>query len=141
MLRSRVLTILALGLLVPGTVFAGKNKKDQTPPPQTLADQPKFDFTKIVWPGPPEIPRVAMKDVFTGQKVDPNLFVKKAKKATWMDRLAGSLPSDQVDYSKLPFQLIRTYGVGVDSTGKSTRRTKVWPPSSSSIRRRRTTWS
>ena len=77
-----------------------------------------FDITKIVWPLPPEIPRVAFKDIYTGEKVDPNLFTKKGRKATWMDRLAGSLPADQVQVDKLPFQLMRTYGVGVDSKGK-----------------------
>ena len=35
-----------------------------------------------------------------------------------MDRLAGSQPDDQARLDKLPFQLIRTYGVGVDSKGK-----------------------
>ena len=77
-----------------------------------------FDIAKIVWPNPPAIPRIAFKDLYTGQKVDPSLYTQKGRKASWMDRLAGQLPADQVQYDKLPFQLIRTYGVGVDSKGK-----------------------
>ena len=34
-----------------------------------------------------------------------------------MDRLAGTQPTDEIQLDKLPFQLIRTYGVGVDSKG------------------------
>jgi DNA-binding beta-propeller fold protein YncE len=112
--------LLALAFLLPVPLQAGK-KKAATGPPANLANQPVkayFDITKIVWPGPPEIPRVAFKDIYTGQKIDPNLFTKKARKKTWMDRLAGSLPADQVQLDKLPFQLIRTFGVGVDSKGK-----------------------
>lgn len=77
-----------------------------------------FDITKIVWPNPPAIPRIAFQDLFTGEKIDPSLYTKKARKAKWMDRLAGSLPADEVQMDKLPFQLMRTYGVGADSKGK-----------------------
>jgi DNA-binding beta-propeller fold protein YncE len=112
--------LLALAFVLPAPLHAGKKKTD-TAPPVNFADQrvkAYFDITKIVWPSPPEIPRVAFKDIYTGQKVDPNLFTKKAHKKTWMDRLAGTLPADQVRLDKLPFQLIRTYGVGVDSKGR-----------------------
>ena len=117
---AALIGLLALAFLLPVPLQAGK-KKAATGPPANLANQPVkayFDITKIVWPGPPEIPRVAFKDIYTGQKIDPNLFTKKARKKTWMDRLAGSLPADQVQLDKLPFQLIRTFGVGVDSKGK-----------------------
>ncbi len=76
-----------------------------------------FDIAKIVWPNPPAIPRIAFKDLFTGEKIDPSLYAHKKRKQTWMDRLAGSLPADQIKTDKLPFQLMRTYGVGVDSKG------------------------
>jgi DNA-binding beta-propeller fold protein YncE len=112
--------LLALAVFSPSALQAGKNKT-VTPPPANPADQrvtAYFDVSKIVWPGPPEIPRVAFKDLYTGQKIDPNLYTKKARKANWMDRLAGQLPADQIQYDKIPFQLIRTFGVGVDSKGK-----------------------
>jgi len=112
--------LLALALVLPAPLRARK-KKDQTPPPAKLGNQRVtgyFDISRIVWPSPPEIPRVAFKDLYTGEKIDPSLYVTKKRKQTWMDRLAGTLPADQVNIDKLPFQLIRTYGVGVDSKGK-----------------------
>ena len=115
------LSVLALALVLPAPLRAGK-KKDQTAPaaanPANQRQTAYFDITKIVWPNPPAIPRIAFKELYTGQKVDPNLYTQKGRKATWMDRLAGQLPTDQIQYDKLPFQLIRTFGVGVDSKGK-----------------------
>ena len=107
-------------IVLPVPLYAGK-KKNGTPPPANPGDQrvkAYFDISKIVWPGPPEIPRVAFKDIYTGEKIDSSLFTVKARKKTWMDRLAGATPADQVQMEKLPFQLIRTYGVGVDSKGE-----------------------
>ena len=111
---------LALAFVSPASLRAGKKKADTPPPPVNLGDQrvkAYFDVTRIVWPSPPEIPRIAFKDIYTGEKIDKSLFNKKAHKKTWMDRLAGTLPADQVKIDKLPFQLMRTYGVGVDSEG------------------------
>jgi len=105
-------------LIPPAPLQAGKKKPDAPDAANSAPRRIYLDGSKIVWPNPPEIPRVAFKDLYTGEKIDPSLYTKKARKATWMDRLAGSLPADQIDSSKLPFQLIRTYGVGVDSKGK-----------------------
>jgi hypothetical protein len=129
-------------LLSPTPLHAGKNKGNNAPPPVPLGQQRTkgyFDPAKIVWPNPPAIPRITFKDLYTGEKIDPNLFTKKASKATWMDRLAGTLPAEENKAKNLPFQLIRTYGVGVDSM----RQTRVWVRSSSSTRRRRimSNWS
>jgi len=112
--------LLAFPLLLPAPLNAGKKKADTPPQPVNLGDQrvkAYFDITKIVWPSPPEIPRVAFKEIYTGEKINPSKFAQKAHKKTWMDRLAGTLPADQVKMEKLPFQLMRTYGVGVDSGG------------------------
>ena len=112
--------LLTFHLVLPAPLNAGKKKADAPSPAVNLGDQrvkAYFDITKIVWPSPPEIPRIAFKDIYTGEKIDQNLFIKKARKKTWMDRLAGTLPADQVKIEKLPFQLMRTYGVGVDSAG------------------------
>jgi DNA-binding beta-propeller fold protein YncE len=113
-------SLLALALVLPAPLHAGK-KKDQTPPPAKLGNQRVtgyFDISRIVWPSPPEIPRVAFKHLYTGEKIDPSLYVTKKRKQTWMDRLAGAQSNDDIKIDKLPFQLIRTYGVGVDSKGK-----------------------
>jgi DNA-binding beta-propeller fold protein YncE len=77
-----------------------------------------FDVDKIVWPSPPEIARIKFVDLFTGEKIDPTQFEKKKKKQTWMDRMAGQQQTEDIKIDKLPFQLIRTYGVAVDSKGK-----------------------
>jgi len=117
---TALIGLLALAFVSPASLRAGKKGADTPPPPVNLGDQrvkAYFDITKIVWPSPPEIPRITFKDIYTGEKIDQTVFVKKAHKKTWMDRLAGSLPPDQVKIDKLPFQLMRTYGVGVDSKG------------------------
>jgi len=113
------MSVLALLLVCPVSAQAGK-KKDVPAPPVNLRDQRSkayFDISKIVWPNPPAIPRVMFQGLFTGEKVDPTLFAKKAHKQSWMDRLAGPQSTDEVKVDTLPFQLIRTYGVGVDTTG------------------------
>ena len=59
-------------------------------------------------------------EIYTGQPIDWSAFDKSKEKSKqkWMDRLAGNQPqADQVDLNKIPYQLIRTYGVAVDSKG------------------------
>jgi len=116
----KVVKLLALALVLAVPLRAGKKKADPAPPanPGDTRLKAYFDISKLVWPNPPAVPRVAFKDLYTGQKIDPNLFTKKARKSTWMDRLAGSLPTDQIEFDKIPFQLIRTLGVGVDRQGR-----------------------
>jgi len=113
-------SLLALALVLAAPLRAGKNKDEPPPAPVKLGDQRLkvyFDISKIVWPNPPAITRVAFQDLFTGEKVDPSLFTKKTRKQTWMDRLAGTQSTAEIQAVNLPFQLIRTYGVGVDSKG------------------------
>jgi len=115
-----LLVSLFLGLVSPAPLYAGK-KKAETPAAVNPGEQrvkAYFDITKIVWPNPPAIPRIAFQNLFTGEKIDPGLFIPAKRKQTWMDRLAGAVPADQIKIDKLPFQLIRTYGVGADSKGK-----------------------
>ena len=111
--------ICSLLLLCPVELHAGKKKADSAPAVDAANARTRayFDITKIVWPNPPAIPRIAFKDMYTGEKVDPSLYGKHKGKQTWMDRLAGAQPDDQARLTNIPFQLIRTYGVGVDSKG------------------------
>jgi len=112
--------LLALVLVLPAPLRAGRRKAEPTAPPVSLGDQrvkAYFNISKIVWPNPPAIARIKFQDLFTGEKIDPSLFVKKTRKQTWMDRLAGTQPTEEVKIETLPFQLIRTYGVAVDSKG------------------------
>jgi DNA-binding beta-propeller fold protein YncE len=114
------LALLALVLL--GTAYADK-KKPVTTEQVKLSDQRTkayFDLSKIVWPNPPAIARIKFVDLFTGEKIDPNLFAKKngKSKQRWMDRLAGNQQTDEIKIKDLPFQLIRPYGIAVDSKGQ-----------------------
>jgi 6-bladed beta-propeller len=123
---SRWLLPLAAALLVfglsglPAQAQKKSSKKGKATagvqgPPTTT-----FDIRKIVWPTPPEIARVKFEDILTGQEIDwAGLESKKKKKMSWMDRLAGVQPDDQVKdvQKKIGFQLIRVYGVAADSKG------------------------
>lgn len=115
-----VVTILAAVVLASSVSIAQKKvavAADTTKPGDKRITA-YFDISKIVWPGPPEIARIRFLDLFTGEKIDPSLFQKKKKKPSWMDRMAGQQPVEDMKIDKLPFQLIRTYGVAVDSKGK-----------------------
>jgi DNA-binding beta-propeller fold protein YncE len=113
------MSLLTLALVLPTPLRADK-KKAAPPAPVSLGEQrvkAYFDIAKIVWPNPPAIPRIAFQELFTGEKIDPSLYTKKGHKQTWMDRLAGTQTTDEIRTDSLPFQLIRTYGVAVDSKG------------------------
>lgn len=117
-LSAIVLLGWALASVQPA--FAGKKKP--APAPTKPGEQRVtgyFDISKIVWPNPPAIARIRFVDLFTGEKIDPNLFSNKNKKTKqkWMDRLAGARPVSDIPIKDLPFQLIRTYGLAVDSKG------------------------
>jgi sugar lactone lactonase YvrE len=112
-----IVVLLALGLALPLRAQK-KNAPPDTTKPGDKRVKAYFDVSKIVWPGPPEIARIKFLDLFTGEKIDPSLFDKKKKKQTWMDRMAGQQQTNDIKIDKLPFQLIRTYGVAVDSKGR-----------------------
>jgi DNA-binding beta-propeller fold protein YncE len=123
-IRKKGWGILALALAglvigVPAQARAQKKKKRTTPqvvgPPTT-----KFDISKIVWPSPPEIARVKFQAILTGQKIDwAALETQKKPKRSWMDRLAGTEPNEQITNAaqKIGYQMRRPYGAAVDSEG------------------------
>lgn len=119
--KMSAMVAILLALVIAGPLQAQKRK----PAPATsqkLSDQRTtayFDVSKIVWPNPPAIARIKFVDLFTGQKIDPNQFSKKNEKGKqkWMDRLAGARQTDEIQIKELPYQLIRPYGVAVDSKG------------------------
>lgn len=117
---AAAIAVISLIFALPVGLHAQKQKKAGAPPVK-LGDQRQkafFDISKIVWPNPPAIARIKFVDLFTGEKVDSKLFAKEKPKQKWMDRLAGQQTNDEIKVTSLPFQLIRTYGVGVDSKGK-----------------------
>jgi DNA-binding beta-propeller fold protein YncE len=115
-----IAALLICCVCVP-TVHAGrknKHKNGATEPEQQK--RVAFDIRKIVWPNPPAIARVKFENMLTGQKIDwQGLETKKKPKQSWMDRLAGAQPDQQVKdvRSKVGFQLMRVYGVAADSKG------------------------
>jgi len=122
--QAKIVPVMMAALLLAGAgpLRAG-NKKTAAADTTKLGDQRTkgyFDISKIVWPNPPAIARIKFVDLFTGEKVDPNQFSSqnRKKKQKWMDRLAGAQNVNEIDISKLPFQLIRTYGLAFDSKGR-----------------------
>ncbi|HEX6503461.1 MAG TPA: SMP-30/gluconolactonase/LRE family protein [Terriglobales bacterium] len=86
-----------------------KNKAGSAPPKKNILDL--LDYSKIVWPNPPAITRIKYLSYFSGEKRENTI----TKKASWMDRLSGVAVGQQTAADKLYFQLVRPYGVGVDS--------------------------
>jgi len=119
--RKQIWTMLALFMLIVLALpaLAGDKKKKGATPEEQLPKRVNFDISKIIWPNPPAITRIRYLAQFTGEKIDFNTVVngKQRVKQGWMDRLAGTKP--QADQNlKLPFQLVRTYGVAFDSKGR-----------------------
>jgi len=119
-LTAVLISLVALVFALPVSLHADKKKAATAPPVKPGDERVKgyFDVSKIVWPNPPAIARIKFVDLFTGEKIDSKLFAKEKPKQKWMDRLAGQQTYDEIKVTSLPFQLIRTYGVGVDSKGK-----------------------
>lgn len=123
-LKNRIaqgMVILLAIAAFPNLVEArgGKNKQptsrteDASKRVLTPAD---FDFSKLVWPAPPDIARIRYTTFYIGEKIEQDM--KKVKpKTTWMDRLAGSQPVAQDKNVEIPYQLIAPYGLAVDSEG------------------------
>ena len=117
---------LCLALVVVGIIAmpAEAQKKSKKPAPATKRqDETRLYATvnrdMLVWPNPPAVARIRWLDQLTGQPLDRatlNLNAKK-KKQGWMDRLAGEQP-EQDKNVKIPYQLIRPYGIAVDSKGR-----------------------
>src|ERR1700722_1778383 len=89
-----LLVLLSLGLASPVSIFAGKKKKDAGPPkpPQVI------DYSNIVWPNPPAIPRIKYTTWYAAEKISQVEEGKDTKKAKWMDRLAGTQHASQTSY-------------------------------------------
>ncbi len=117
--RSTALAALicALAILFAGTAsLQAKDKKKQAPaaPPQKNLLE-LLDYSKIVWPNPPAITRIKYQSYFSGEKRE---LKATQQKTSWMDRLSGVAVGQQSQTDKLFFQLVRPYGVGVDSKGR-----------------------
>jgi DNA-binding beta-propeller fold protein YncE len=116
------LVLLALIWVAPANLYGDKKKrKDATPAPAApAAPAVPVDFSNIVFPLPPAVPRLKYLDYFSAQKAEPVKASKKEqKKSSWMDRMAGVDPNSikNPDAPKPRYQLLAPYGLAVDSHG------------------------
>jgi sugar lactone lactonase YvrE len=117
---AALIVVLGMGVLVPGAMAGAKKKAPvNTGPVKPTSQRKTLDISKLVYPSPPAIARVKFVDQYTGEKIDLKALSGKQKKPkqSWMDRMAGTDPQKE-SVVKIPFQLIRTYGVAADSKGK-----------------------
>jgi len=109
----------ALAAVTPSLRAAEQKKKEQkkeTPAPaQPAASKP--DPKKLVWPAPPDVPRIQwLAQVSSQDDLTPPAQVKKKKKSSWMDKLAGvTLPEER---EQRALALNKPFGVAADSKGR-----------------------
>jgi DNA-binding beta-propeller fold protein YncE len=119
---AAVVLLFAWGLTLasPVALHAGDKKKQQATTAQKPAEKPQQDLSKLVWPEPPNIPRVRYTNYFAGMKFDKDVDTQgKKPKQTWMDRLAGTQSQDEkITVKNFPYQLLGPYGMSVDSKGR-----------------------
>jgi DNA-binding beta-propeller fold protein YncE len=112
---AAVLAAFALILSATVSLHGGKKKKEKPAPEVKPNILDVLDYSKIVWPNPPEITRIKYLNYFSAEKFQPPKQQKQ--KVAWMDRLSGVVAGD-VRTDKPRFQLVTPYGVGVDSKGR-----------------------
>jgi DNA-binding beta-propeller fold protein YncE len=118
---ARMGTALLLLVLTTAAAHADKKPKNQAGRHPSAQQRMRVSVNRdaLVWPNPPAIARIRWLDQLTGEPFDPdalNPAVKK-KKQSWMDRVAGGQSEEAVSV-KIPYQLLRPYGIAVDSAGK-----------------------
>ena len=114
------LLLLTLIGLAPLSLQADKKKKQAPAAAQAAAQKEEIpDFTKIVFPFEPAVPRVRYLDYFATSLPDFGEERKDQKKQRWMDRLAGVDPNaGSKKNPKVRYALYTPYGVAVDSKGR-----------------------
>lgn len=121
------LALAALLLALPADSYAKKKKKktEESAPQKKSAqiDHSRIDTSKLVWPLPPDIPRIKfMQEVIGEDKPTPppdQTAPKKKKKQSWMDRVAGIQTTDSgAPKQELKHFLGKPYGVSGDSKGR-----------------------
>jgi DNA-binding beta-propeller fold protein YncE len=111
-----LIAVLMLALVSPVAVQAKKKKPVATT--QKAEPRPQVDISKLVWPEPPNLPRIRYTNYFAGMKFETTANNKKPKQS-WMDRLAGGQTQDEkVARKDFPFQLLGPYGMAVDSKNR-----------------------
>ncbi len=71
MAADRAAFCLGLTLASPVALHAGERRRSRPPHPRSLRKtKPQSDLSKLVWPEPPNIPRVRYTSYFAGMKLD-----------------------------------------------------------------------
>ena len=118
-----IIAALVLAWLFPNAAWAGSDKKKPAQADSAPASAPAkpqvVDVSKLVWPTPPNVPRVRYTNYFAGMPLDYTPASEQPKKkSSWMDRLAGVQdPNNKQHYKQVPFQLLSPYGMAVNSKG------------------------
>jgi len=116
--RTAIALIAVFVLTLVSPVAVQAKKKKPVPTTQKAEPKPQVDISKLVWPEPPNLPRIRYTNYFAGMKFE-NTTANKKPKQGWMDRLAGSQTQDDKDTrKKFPFQLLGPYGMAVDSKNR-----------------------
>jgi DNA-binding beta-propeller fold protein YncE len=113
--RKLAAIMCAAALLLGSVSLYGKEKKKADAPAPKKNVLETLDYSRIVWPNPPAITRIKFLSQFYGEKREQQ---QQQKKAGWMDRLSGVATGQTSQSEKLFFQLVRPYGVGVDTKGR-----------------------
>ena len=107
--------------LVPSSYAKKKKTEAQVQKKSAEIDHSRIDTSKLVWPLPPDIPRIRfMKEIY-GEEKPPLPAGQKAlkKKQGWMDRIAGLQTTDSGAVRKAVTHIMgKPYGIGVDSKGR-----------------------
>ncbi len=123
-----VLSAIAIALLMVPMAQADKKKKKDPAPTTTgkqkdiqQIDHRLIDTSKLVWPLPPDVPRIKFVKEVYGQEAPKVPAGQKApkKKQSWMDRVAGLQTTDSGAFKQDVTHILgKPYGVGVDSHGR-----------------------
>jgi sugar lactone lactonase YvrE len=109
--------LFAIALAFPMCAFGGDQHKKNDKAASSQSKTPKvIDYSYIVWPNPPAIPRIRYLNWYASDKQERDLEGNVQKKSKWMDRLAGTQTKE--DVPALPFSLIQPNGLAVDSKGR-----------------------
>jgi DNA-binding beta-propeller fold protein YncE len=112
------LRTVVVGILILSMASTGFGKKKPAPLPKVdeQAEEPKIDTSTLVWPKPPDIPRIRWVQQFTGESAPATASAPSKQSQKWMKRLAGINQIDEIK-ATIPHVLVEPYGVAVDSKG------------------------
>ncbi len=117
--RTVTTLIMMLALFLFSPLALAKKKKPPTAVKDKQEPKVQVDTTKLVWPEPPNLPRIRYTNYFAGMKFEATNEENKKPKQSWMDRLAGGQTQDEKVSSKnFPFQMLGPYGMAVDSKNR-----------------------